>query len=121
MQKTAYEMRISDWSSDVCSSDLWTHKRATIGDYIKIQLDCPSFSRPVRANLLPSTHNDDEHVLLWSPRMRRSEERRVGNECVSTCRSRWSPYLEKKKREEKQLENVCELCKITQYNNSRKH
>src|SRR3546814_19337036 len=37
----------------------WTHKRATIGDYIKIQLDCPSFSRPVRANLLPSTHNDE--------------------------------------------------------------
>src|SRR3546814_16407124 len=29
----------------------------------------------------------------------RSEERRVGKECVSTCRSRWSPYNEKKKHE----------------------
>lgn len=49
----------------------WTHQRPTIGEYIKIQLDCPSFPRPVRANLLPSRHNDDEHVLLWSPRLRR--------------------------------------------------
>src|SRR3546814_17766297 len=48
----------------------WTHKRATIGDSIKIHLDCPSVSRPVRANLLPSTHNFHEHALLWSPRMR---------------------------------------------------
>src|SRR3546814_12008933 len=34
-------------------------------------------------------------------RIRRSEERRVGNECVSTCRSRWSPYHSKKNKEPK--------------------
>src|SRR3546814_12010946 len=35
----------------------------------------------------------DRESILW-----RSEERRVGKECVSTCRSRWSPYHSKKKR-----------------------
>src|SRR3546814_2692694 len=74
-QKTAYEMRISDWSSDVCSSDL----RRVIAD-----------SARDRSFILGLT-------FLWcrpSPRVsppRRSEERRVGKECVSTCRSRWSP------------------------------
>src|SRR3546814_18386423 len=34
-------------------------------------------------------------------RYRRSEERRVGKECVSTCRSRWSPYHYKKKKIQK--------------------
>src|SRR3546814_21168855 len=33
----------------------------------------------------------------YAGKMQRSEERRVGNECVSTCRSRWSPYHKKKK------------------------
>src|SRR3546814_12847578 len=33
----------------------------------------------------------------WNSEAGRSEERRVGKECVSTCRSRWSPYHEKKK------------------------
>ncbi|HEX7389129.1 MAG TPA: DUF736 domain-containing protein [Acidiphilium sp.] len=49
----------------------WTHNRPTIGHYIKLQLNCPSFARPVHANLLPSKQADDEHVLLWSPRLRR--------------------------------------------------
>src|SRR3546814_6105972 len=71
-QKTAYEMRISDWSSDVCSSDLG-RVRATSGQR------WPAGSRMLRANL-------DERER-WT----RSEERRVGKECVSTCRSRWSP------------------------------
>lgn len=48
----------------------WTHSRPTIGQYIKVQLHCPSFPRPVRANLLPSTRRDGEHVLLWSSRLR---------------------------------------------------
>src|SRR3546814_1682146 len=71
-QKTAYEMRISDWSSDVCSSDLSEQARpgheAVVGRADQTQ--------PVGIEL------PDE----------RSEERRVGKECVSTCRSRWSPY-----------------------------
>lgn len=48
----------------------WTHSRPTIGQFIKVQLHCPSFPRPVRANLLPSTRRSGENVLLWSPRLR---------------------------------------------------
>src|SRR3546814_8035899 len=78
-QKTAYEMRISDWSSDVCSSDLMRRaapRRAPAG-----------VGKPVRNAKCLTTSYD-------VPRRRpaRSEERRVGKECVSTCRSRWSPY-----------------------------
>src|SRR3546814_2233357 len=72
-QKTAYEMRISDWSSDVCSSDLRTPT-------------APSRSVPSR----DTWHSDFSQLAL--PLFMRSEERRVGKECVSTCRSRWSPY-----------------------------
>src|SRR3546814_4157101 len=68
-QKTAYEMRISDWSSDVCSSDLFSSLRATVASR-------SAMSRVTRA----------------ARAVGRSEERRVGKECVSTCRSRWSPY-----------------------------
>src|SRR3546814_6212593 len=77
-QKTAYEMRISDWSSDVCSSDL------PGGSQAKEVLRC-SILRPLwtwRACSSPSRSQPTS----------RSEERRVGKECVSTCRSRWSPY-----------------------------
>src|SRR3546814_10718213 len=80
-QKTAYEMRISDWSSDVCSSDLQqrTAARQRTGAAVA---RCP---RRVRgAAGLTAPHFD--------PHRNRSEERRVGKECVSTCRSRWSPY-----------------------------
>src|SRR3546814_6533267 len=71
-QKTAYEMRISDWSSDVCSSDLGgaVGNRAAMG------------GRGAQVELVLAAE-----LGLW-----RSEERRVGKECVSTCRSRWSPY-----------------------------
>src|SRR3546814_8849349 len=82
-QKTAYEMRISDWSSDVCSSDLRnlvvvdTHRAkralAEIEDFVAIR-------RPLA--------RDHVHLVVA---VERSEERRVGKECVSTCRSRWSP------------------------------
>src|SRR3546814_1894987 len=81
-QKTAYEMRISDWSSDVCSSDL------------SDSIDSQSLALVV-------TVSGSRKILLSSnslgPRLAstftsRSEERRVGKECVSTCRSRWSPY-----------------------------
>src|SRR3546814_1577557 len=77
-QKTAYEMRISDWSSDVCSSDL-------------VDEDCAGL-----LCLLDREVCDDaveRGDVGQSPfRQGRSEERRVGKECVSTCRSRWSPY-----------------------------
>src|SRR3546814_10569702 len=75
-QKTAYEMRISDWSSDVCSSDLLR----ALGAEDRILDVVPD------ARISPM---DPKSVAGGE---RRSEERRVGKECVSTCRSRWSPY-----------------------------
>src|SRR3546814_16333281 len=71
-------MRISDWSSDVCSSDLSAAGRST-----RIGVGsgrCWRWSATGRR---------------WRSTPTRSEERRVGKECVSTCRSRWSPYPEK--------------------------
>src|SRR3546814_7780142 len=83
-QKTAYEMRISDWSSDVCSSDL-----AGLST-----LHCPSIvsasNRLSRAFSSSSARNRFASDTSRPPN--RSEERRVGKECVSTCRSRWWPY-----------------------------
>src|SRR3546814_2965480 len=80
-QKTAYEMRISDWSSDVCSSDLRAGARARV----RVVAD-PQLSRNVHEL---EVIGDCGRVQC---RVERSEERRVGKECVSTCRSRWSPY-----------------------------
>src|SRR3546814_10328472 len=77
-QKTAYEMRISDWSSDVCSSDLG--RRAARPRGSPMSRPHPPKSAAAKPSSSAST----------APR--RSEERRVGKECVSTCRSRWSPY-----------------------------
>src|SRR3546814_9983219 len=79
-QKTAYEMRISDWSSDVCSSDL---DRGIAVRPVADQRDDP---RLVERRLHRIALDRAGLVRL------RSEERRVGKECVSTCRSRWSPY-----------------------------
>src|SRR3546814_11824138 len=123
-------MRISDWSSDVCSSDLGTaeplslteslvRQRAAVGpcraflgvnssttlqaehaDYLSLLSYCglgrnqPLLEAgmldvvPCHYSQLPSML--DNGVLPCD--VMRSEERRVGKECVSTCRSRWSPY-----------------------------
>src|SRR3546814_10066926 len=86
-QKTAYEMRISDWSSDVCSSDL----PARCGGGVRVPCRC----RPRRVGSQGEkihwcSRPDRGRVGLPRPGARlRSEERRVGKECVSTCRSRW--------------------------------
>src|SRR3546814_7695958 len=90
-QKTAYEMRISDWSSDVCSSDL---EREMIGrPYAQLFADGDARgSTPQQSLDFARTHG---HCRSEHRRRRpdgRSEERRVGKECVSTCRYRWSPY-----------------------------
>src|SRR3546814_5280161 len=81
-QKTAYEMRISDWSSDVCSSDLEDTLTGDIhmGEYLMSKFTAKRYSYP------------DSRREVVIPQGPRSEERRVGKECVSTCRSRWSPY-----------------------------
>src|SRR3546814_12586379 len=100
-------MRISDWSSDVCSSDLQNAARTEHA----LQATLQSFIGPIEQD---RPHRGDINVLapeaalsfaekmleIFRPSalklQQRSEERRVGNECVSTCRSRWSPYHKKK-------------------------
>src|SRR3546814_4194960 len=83
-QKTAYEMRISDWSSDVCSSDLLPGRADAVG--------LGGMSSAGR--LVPARLPFDVACLLAVTGLSclRSEERRVGQECVSTCRSRLSTY-----------------------------
>src|SRR3546814_8540534 len=92
-QKSAYEMRISDWSSDVCSSDLCQPKAARRAGAGRQRED--------HRYLL---HQVDEEGARRAPPCRRgarrghrSEESRVGKECVSKCRCRWSPYHYNKK------------------------
>src|SRR3546814_10682032 len=88
-QKTANEMRISDWSSDVCSSDL-THV-----DYYFVRPN--TSARPGAVPTLITGYGAFGITLTPSYLGRsfggqaRSEERRVGKECGSPCRSRWTP------------------------------
>src|SRR3546814_1850815 len=120
-QKTAYEMRISDWSSDVCSSDLLRHPGITLAQLIQdrgaIPHDLAAFVAEQLglhvtelANYAARDQTMTDHVRELAARLGlrgptradipfmveaaarallRSEERRVGKECVSTCRSRW--------------------------------
>src|SRR3546814_11972621 len=84
-------MRISDWSSDVCSSDL-VNALLTINRNFG-----PEFS--MWGGGKGGYHGEQSEVCPISdrePLARRSEERRVGKECVSQCRSRWSPSNYKK-------------------------
>src|SRR3546814_1340274 len=99
-QKTAYDMRISDWSSDVCSSDLLDVADATTAlDIATARIN----DRTVEVGEAGHAAREHGRALVNIRRRRivncgfveayqRSEERRVGKECVSTCRSRWSPY-----------------------------
>src|SRR3546814_18692531 len=99
-------MRISDWSSDVCSSDLLPQRIANaLGAILALEGRCEIFEL---------THAGAGQLLgvaleVGQPRSlvrrynrpapistRRSEERRVGKEVVSTCLSRWSPANQKK-------------------------
>src|SRR3546814_16355976 len=99
-------MRISDWSSDVCSSDLrLIRSRTQLGNAIRgyaaefgltaakgickveplLERIAADVTLPELARDLFALHARDYEQL------QRSEERRVGKECVSTGRSRWSP------------------------------
>src|SRR3546814_1500519 len=116
-QKTASEMRISDWSSDVCSSDLprgdggiearsaddrarphplQPHRNAVVlSDPLHAGAPDPhGGARGARGKRASSAGRGIRgDVIHHHPSLRaRSEERRVGKEWVSTCRSRWSPY-----------------------------
>src|SRR3546814_13777575 len=121
-------MRISDWSSDVCSSDLTRWKVPGVLDwsnmhynpYVDVSRDTTTLyasdrdvflflvddTHPIEAGKLPNGEPDlyFRGFYSWNSEvgaktlgmatfyLRRSEERRVGKECVSTCKSRWSPF-----------------------------
>src|SRR3546814_19486839 len=130
-QKTAYEMRISDWSSDVCSSDLNEGRdgHAAIGVSARRphRIGPPSPQRRSsrsgdgaswtslftgdpddRPRSRVPAHHPPRRALPCRRSGRgaaelsrlSSEERRVGKECVSTCRSRRKPYHTKKNKQE---------------------
>src|SRR3546814_15152281 len=99
-------MRISDWSSDVCSSDLLAHPRFRAAyDFLVLRQAASNehaeeaqFWRDAQATMVEGDEAgvepfDGEAAAEGDaePRRRRSEARRVGKECVSTCRSRGSP------------------------------
>src|SRR3546814_3660555 len=92
-QKTAYEMRISDWSSDVCSSDLLVAAEGHPSEVMDMSFSNQLLSAikliQSKGSLSPAVY---EIERSQDQEIARSEERRVGKECVSTCRSRWSPY-----------------------------
>src|SRR3546814_20398885 len=85
-QKTADEMRISDWSSYVCSSDLSSDNPNLQNVPIRTQQ-----GREIRQGFVAGPGFE---ALMTADY--RSEERRVGKECVSTCRFRWSQVHKKK-------------------------
>src|SRR3546814_5892310 len=92
-RKTSYELRISDWSSDVCSSDLHgavlrlsgDRSLAAGGDLRAVRAGGGA-SRGLAGELVPAGLGHIEPARLSS------DERRVGKACVSKCRSRWSTY-----------------------------
>src|SRR3546814_18738093 len=106
MHKTAYEMRISDWSSDVCSSDLIIEapcrifnaqeelQQAFKAGELERDVVCVVRWQGTQANGMPELHKLTPPLAVLQGK--RPEERRVGKECVSACRSRWSPYPSKK-------------------------
>src|SRR3546814_11034677 len=101
-------MRISDWSSDVCSSDLGADGQGTVsldlaacsdGELAALALGGrqPAYRELMlrhRGSVfrLLRSHIGDADAAVDLTQQSRSEARRVGKGCVSTCRSRWSPY-----------------------------
>src|SRR3546814_17870411 len=97
-------MRISDWSSDVCSSDLPVlslskDDEATQWSFMQIVLLDATAHLPRDGGFIRRLFNiviGQSPELVFQGSILRSEERRVGKECISTCGSRLSPYHEKK-------------------------
>src|SRR3546814_9645441 len=106
-------MRMCDWSSDVCSSDLFTQPPPRLSEASLVKrLEELGIGRPSTYASIIQVLKDRTYVRIEKNRFFaeesgrlltaflerffekyvRSEERRVGKECVSTCRSRWSPY-----------------------------
>src|SRR3546814_11871478 len=105
-------MRISDWSSDVCSSDLkrgftvpvgeWIHRRGgELGPLVAADPAVEEIAHPERVRELFAADGKRAGFAAWILLFYalRSEDRRVGKECVSTCRSRWWPSHSQKKKQ----------------------
>src|SRR3546814_10069608 len=93
-QKTAYEMRISDWSSDVCSSDLSAYSLGSLGKSggSAVAGGLSAVGQTAAGSAVKAAMSPLKNAAgKAGASMKRSEERRVGKECVSTCISRWSP------------------------------
>src|SRR3546814_10493040 len=116
-KRTAYELRISDWSSDVCSSDLTafdaphlavspeTATGEPVAGTIKLSskqnvlglalgmtgLGGNATNLTLKELKIDGGLKEGDRLVQFKMTSHSSEERRVGNECVSTCRSRWSP------------------------------
>src|SRR3546814_20660475 len=100
--KTAYELRISDWSSDVCSSDLPTpHGIPAFAGMTKLGMITPHPKGVHPTIHFPHGKGGQQRARAGAfvafDRKLRSADRSVGKECVSKCRSRWEPYHQKKK------------------------
>src|SRR3546814_16607297 len=107
-------MRISDWSSDVCSSDLYDTEldedasNISAGEKQLITIARAFLARPSVLILDEATSSVDtrtelllQHAMAALRQGRtRSDERRVGKECHSTGRCRWSRYISQKKTEQ---------------------
>src|SRR3546814_19679456 len=94
-------MRISDWSSDVCSSDLAhdpvAFRQRRIGTFRILEVLVLGIGKGKRTGEREPRYWLEMPVELDALDLRSSEERRVGIECVSTCNVRWSPYHYKTK------------------------
>src|SRR3546814_17324190 len=101
MRNVSYELRVSEWSSDVCSS----FRPHIVGGECAFDMQLSGWANILRAGGLNQRHlHPGNHVSLVyyvetggvaeaqvDPDIQ-TEERRVGKECVSQCRYRWSPY-----------------------------
>src|SRR3546814_18791046 len=98
-------MRISDWSSDVCSSDLDSGRAGArrvqaIGlvlfNIVQCDAQVSEIGLGLRVAGIGKTRAAGAEFPVYAGR---SAERRVGKECVSTCKSRWSPYQSTKNKQ----------------------
>src|SRR3546814_14148071 len=99
-QKTAYEVRISDWSTAVCSSDRGGRAQAVRDQRLRPRPAAAACAARHAASTLGQDRQlelDGRTADVPGRRLLRSDERRVGKECVSTCRSRWAPDHTKNK------------------------